>query len=143
MKKKIKNITYVCMALIVLLLIPVFLMKEQPVEFNLPVLDLQEAALQEEAHEKAAKQSAKQAALRKIFRCKADEDCIIVDKDPCGCGIGPAGVTAINVEHTLTFNRIYSKDITKTCPEGAPSVEKECSPSAHAVCHANMCKIAY
>lgn len=143
MKNKIKEISYACIALLVLLLIPLFLAKKEPIEVSLPTLDLQEATLQEEARERAARQSAKKALLRKIFHCTQDENCIIVEQDPCGCGIGPAGVTAINIGYTLDFNRIYSKNITKACPEGPLSTEKECSPSAKAVCRGNVCKIEY
>lgn len=143
MKNKLKNIIYACLAGIVVLLIPLFLSKERVIEIDLPTLELQELVAQEEAQEKVAQQSAKQAVRRRIVQCSADEDCIIVDKDPCGCLIGPSGVMAINATRTLEFNKIYSKTVTKACPDREPSTEKECAPSARAVCRANTCKIAY
>ncbi|MBO7613335.1 MAG: hypothetical protein J6S81_05930 [Treponema sp.] len=143
MKNKLKNVTYACLAAIILLLVPLFLTKEKAIEVDLPTLDLREVMEQEEEHEKAAQLSARQAALRRIYQCETDEDCIIVDKDPCGCLSGPSGVTAINVTRTLEFDRLNPKSMAKACPDGEPSTDRECSSSAHAVCRANACKIEY
>lgn len=143
MKSKIKaSILLVC-ALGAVLLIPVFLSKDEPIEVSVPLLDLAQIQAQEAKEQKAAEQSAAQAKLRRMYSCTADEDCIIVDKDPCGCLVGPQGVTAINASYTLDFNKMQSSLIAKACPEGAPFVEKECSPSAQAVCVQNTCKITY
>ena len=91
----------------------------------------------------AEKEAQRQARARRVYSCKADEDCIIVDKDPCGCAIGPKGVVAINVNYLTDFNALNSqKMVTKSCSE-VLSREKECSPSARAVCKAHTCKITY
>ncbi len=143
MKTKIKALCLLICAGCVLVLIPVFLSKDNPIEISMPVLTEQQAAAQEEAQQKAAQASAQKAKVRRVFRCQTDEDCIIVDKDPCGCLAGPEGVTAINASYTLEFNKMQSGMLAKACPDRAPSQEKECSPSAQAVCRENVCQIAY
>lgn len=143
MKNKIKNITCVSLSVVVVLVSLALLSKSKPFAFDLPVLNLQEIEQQEEAQKKAAQASAERAQLRKIYHCQADEDCVIVEKDPCGCWVGPSGVTAINAEQALEFDKFYPKNVTKTCPDTAPSIEKECSLSARAVCRNNACKIEY
>lgn len=143
MKNKIKSFCLLGCAACVLVSIPVFFSKDLPIEVSMPVLTEQQAAAQEEAQQKAAQASAHKAKVRRVFRCQADEDCIIVDKDPCGCLVGPSGVTAINASYTLDFNKMQSGVLAKACPDRAPSQEKECSPSAQAVCRENVCHIDY
>lgn len=143
MKNKIKAFLLLACAACVLVSIPVFLSKDNPIEVTVPTLTLSEVTQQEEEQQKAAAVSAKKAKVRRVFRCQTDEDCIIVDKDPCGCLVGPEGVTAINAAYTLDFNRMQSQALTKACPDRAPSQVRECSPSAQAVCRENVCKIVY
>ena len=113
-------------------------------DVEVPVVHAEEITAKEEAQHKAAKESAARAMQRRIFSCAADEDCIIVDKDICGCLIGPKGVTAINLNYTVDFNAMQSKaSMSKSCPETAPSRKRECSPSARAVCQSRQCKIVY
>lgn len=143
MKTKIKALCLLVCAACMLVLIPVFLSKDNPIEISMPVMTEQQAAAQEQAHQKAAQASAKKAKVRRILRCETDDDCIIVDKDPCGCLVGPEGVTAINASYTLEFNKMQSGVLAKACPDSAPSQEKGCSPSAVAVCRENICEIDY
>ncbi len=143
MKNKIKNLTYACLAAGILLLVPLFLSREKAIEVDLPELNLAELEAQEEAQQKAAKASAERTFVRRIYQCELDEDCIIVESDPCGCWAGPSGVTAINATRVVDFNKLHSKSVAKTCPDGAPSAERECSPSARAVCREKTCKIEY
>lgn len=143
MKTKIKALCLLVCAACMLVLIPVFLSKDNPIEVSMSVLTEQQAAAQEQAQQKAAQSSAQKARVRRILRCETDDDCIIVDKDPCGCLVGPEGVTAINASYTLEFNKMQSGVLAKACPDRAPSQEKECSPSAAAVCRENVCQIAY
>ena len=143
MKAKLKAACLLICALGILLLIPVFLSKDEPITVSVPLLDAAQMEAKEAQEQKAAEQAAAQAKRRRLYSCTVDEDCIIVDKDPCGCLVGPQGVTAINAAYTLDFNRQQSNLITKACPEGEPSMEKECSPTAQAVCEQNYCTIIY
>lgn len=143
MKFKIKEIILLVCALGALGLIPVFLSKDQPIEVSVPVLDLAKLEAKEAKQQKAAAESAEQAKMHRMISCTVNEDCIIVDKDPCGCLVGPQGVMAINAAYTLDFNKLQSNLVAKACPEGEPSVERECSPSAQPVCLENVCRIAY
>lgn len=143
MKTKLKALLLLACAGCVLVSIPVFLAKDNPIEVNMPSLTDAEASAREEAQQKAAQASAHKAKVRRVFRCETDDDCIIVDKDPCGCLVGPEGVTAINAAYTLEFNKMQSGMLAKACPDSAPSQEKECSPSAQPVCRENVCQISY
>ena len=143
MKLKIKEVLLWLCALAALGMIPVFIEKDTPIEVSVPVLNEAQLAAKEAREQKAAQASAAQAAMRRMVSCSVNEDCIIVDKDPCGCLVGPEGVTAINAAYTLDFNKFQSGSVTKACPEGAPSTERECSPSAQAVCQDNVCRISY
>ena len=143
MKSKIRNILTLFFAGILLLLLPVFLLRVQPIEVNTPVITQAEMIAQEEKQLKEEQQSAVRAQIRRLYTCEVDEDCIIVDKDPCGCLIGPAGVMAINADKTLEFNRRFQSAMAKACPDVAPSTEKECSSSARAVCQSGLCRIVY
>lgn len=143
MKNKIINILYVCSAVFVLLWLFTLCKHAQPEQVYLPELNLQEIEAQEQAQQQAEHAAAERARVRRIFSCETDEDCIIVDKDPCGCWAGPSGVTAINSARALEFNRLQGRALTKACPDGEPSKERECSPSARAVCQEKTCKIVY
>lgn len=143
MKFKLKELLLILCAVGALGLIPVFLSKDNPIEISVPVVTSAQLAAKEAKHQKAVEESAAQAAMRRMVSCSVNEDCIIVDKDPCGCLVGPQGVTAINASYTLDFNKMQSNLVAKACPEGAPSTERECSPSAQAVCVQNVCQISY
>lgn len=144
MKRKTRDSIALLCALVLLVLLPFFLSHTSPIVVELPEIKQEEVLAQEEKEQKKAQVKAVRAKTRKIYACETDEDCIIVDKDPCGCLIGPAGVTAINALYTLEFNSVILKNVVaQTCPDTAPSTEKECSPGAQAVCQANTCKIVY
>ena len=87
-------------------LIPLFLAHDSPIEVNIPRLDAAEMAAQKEAAQQAEKQAQREARARRVYACQSDEDCIIVEKDPCGCAVGPKGVVAINVNFVTDFNTI-------------------------------------
>ena len=143
MKKIVNNVCLLVCTACVLMLIPLFLSHDVPIQVEIPRLDAQELAEQKEATAKAEKEAVRKARLNRVYSCQIDEDCIIVDKDPCGCAAGPKGVTAINVNFITEFNALnQSKTVTKTCNE-VLSQEQECSPSAQAVCKAHSCKIVY
>lgn len=143
MKKLIKNVLCLCGAVLIGMILSLLMRNSTTLDVEVPVVHAEEITAKEEAQHKAAKESAARAMQRRIFSCAADEDCIIVDKDPCGCLVGPQGVTAINASYTIDFNKLQEKNVTKACPEVAPSASQECSPTAHAVCEARTCKIAY
>lgn len=143
MNKLIKNVILIIATVGVLCLIPLFLAHDSPIEVEIPRLDAQEMAAKKEAAEQAEKQAQREARARRIYTCQTDEDCIIVEKDPCGCAIGPKGLTAINVNFVTDFNATNSRNVlAKTCPDTI-STEKECSENATAVCRARTCKITY
>ena len=139
MKQKIIGTLYVLCAIGVLALIPLFLSKDAPLEVTVSSVTLREL----NDIEAKQKKQAVSAVVRRMYRCETDEDCIIVDKDPCGCWVGPSGVTAINIGYTLEFTKMAEKSVAKTCPTTPPSTEKECSPNARPVCKAKTCRIAY
>lgn len=143
MKKSIKNILLIACTVGIILLIPLFLSHDSPIPVEIVRLDVQQLAAQQEATAQVEKQVQQQARIRRAYSCQEDSDCIIVDKDPCGCFSGPKGVTAINVNHIVDFNMANSQtSVMKSCPE-IPSKERECSPTARAVCEAHTCKIIY
>lgn len=81
---------------------------------------------------------------KKMYQCQTHNECIIVDKDPCGCFKGPEGVTAINAAYSLEFSRLLQEQsaVAEVCPAVA-SEERECSESARPVCRRNACTIIY
>ena len=140
----------VCAAMVVLLILA-FSPKSEPLESDMPLITQQmiEEVRATKATEESQRQQAEAARHRaevmsKMYRCKEDDQCVIVDKDPCGCLKGPSGVTAINGEWSLEFSKLMDKKFaaTTTCPS-QPSQEKECSPRAKAICRSNRCTIAY
>lgn len=143
MKKIITNVFLLVCTAVVLLLIPLFMSHDSPIPVEIPHLSSEELAAQKEAAAKIEREAAQKARIQRVYSCKKNEDCIIVDKDPCGCAIGPKGVVAINVNYITDFDILNkAKMVTKTCPSKVSKV-KECSPSAHGVCKAKTCKIAY
>ena len=135
----------------VLLLAVVFFSQPAPIQVSMVRLDQQlleenEAKIKEaEKRQKAEQAKRAQAELeKKLYRCTRNDQCIIVDKDPCGCARGPQGVTAINSDFSLEYSRLLEKKFAKieVCPS-ISSTEKECSRTAHAVCEESFCKIAY
>lgn len=143
MKSKLRAFLLLICAACVFVSIPVFVAKDTPIEIYVPVRTEKQAAEHEEAQQKAAQAAAQKAKARRIYRCQTNDDCVIVDKDPCGCAVGPSGVTAINVDFILEFSKTKSGVLAKACPDRAPSQERECSPNAQAVCRENMCHITY
>ena len=143
MKKIITNVCLLICTACVVLLIPLFLSHDVPIQVDIPRLDAEELAAQKEASAKAEREAARKAKANRVYSCQEDEDCIIVDKDPCGCAAGPKGVVAINVNFITEFNSLNQVgSVTKACAERL-SQERECSPSARAVCRARSCKIIY
>lgn len=142
MNKMIKNVVLLVAITVVASLIPLFWAHDAPIEVTIPQLDAVEMAAQKEAAQQAEKQAQREARARRVYACQSDEDCIIVEKDPCGCAVGPKGVAAINVNFVTDFNTLNSKQITTACPDTI-STEKECSAEAQAVCQARTCKITY
>lgn len=132
----------ICSGVLIVFMVLCFV-NNKPIEVNVPSFTQEELAVKKKEAAKEAKAVQRKQKLAKMYNCQADEDCVIVDKDPCGCSIGPKGVVAINVNSVMDFNEINNTPFgTKTCPEKT-SKEKECSPSARAVCQAKRCKIAY
>ena len=150
MMSKLKQVLLLLCALGILCSSPLFLSRRSTIETNMPALssqeiiankkDYQRYVAEQEAEERARRLAKKRAAN---YACQADSDCIIVDKDPCGCLVGPEGVTAINASRSLEFSQSLGNVMAKACPDGAPSTEKECSPTARAVCRNKVCKIVY
>lgn len=143
MKKQIKNLVTLALAAIAVLLIPVFLTHHTPSAVEIAQLDAQEIAEQKEASARAEKKAQQTARIRRMYACQTDEDCVIVDKDPCGCAAGPEGVTAVNVDRITDFQKMNNANSSVKACATTLSTERECSASAHAVCKANQCKIAY
>lgn len=141
MKQGMINI--ICFALAGFIALGTFVIYQngKPLEVDLPVL-----AAQPPAQEGSGKEQTPEAALRarqkRWASCKADDDCIIVEKDPCGCVAGPTGVTAINVNYALEFDK-HNQNKTVSCPEQEPSQEGPCSPEAQPVCQNKVCTIVF
>ena len=127
----------------VLLSIPVFWANKTPIEVNIPSVTKEDLKEKEEQTQKATQAVTLRNTKRRIFACQADDDCIIVDKDPCGCIVGPGGVTAINAAMTADYEKIYHPSVVKECPNKAPSKLRECSSKAQPVCREKVCKIIY
>ncbi len=143
MKSKIKNLWWLICAALVLLSIPVFWANKTSIEVNIPSVSAEDLKERVEQTQKASQALALRDTKRRIFECKTDDDCIIVDKDPCGCIAGPSGVTAINAAMTIDYEKIYHPSVVKECPNKAPSKLRECSANAHPVCREKVCKIIY
>lgn len=147
---KIKQGLLLLFALGILASVPMFLARRTTIQTDMPALSKEEIIANQADYEKQksqqeAQQRARRAAKAKefIYACQTDSDCIIVDKDPCGCLVGPKGVVAINASRSLEFSQSLGNVMAKACPDGAPSTERECSPNARAVCQKKLCKIVY
>lgn len=132
----------ICSGILVVFMLACFV-NNKPIEIDMPSFTQEELAAKKQEAAKEARAVERKNKLAQLYTCKTDEDCVIVDKDPCGCAAGPKGVTAINLAYLPDFDSLNNTPFgTKTCPEKA-STEKECSLSARAVCQAKRCKITY
>ena len=138
-----KKVFLLVLALAVLALIPVFLKNNQPVFVEVPEINVEEIQAKQEAQQKAAQEAMRRAKQRRMVACETDDECVIVDKDACGCLIGPKSVTAINISAMMEFNNMHKKSGAAKCPNREPSNEAECSITAHAACVNKACKILY
>lgn len=147
----IRALVLLVCAAVALLLAVVFYGRATKIEVSAPLLtrqmveESQSVIAQRQRAQQEADASRKRAQEQaNVYRCQLNEDCIIVDQDPCGCLHGPSGVTAINADQVLTFQRLMSRRFAKatTCPDVGSTV-RECSATAHPVCVENRCKIAY
>ena len=151
MNAKIKGLfLLVCTCLVVMLGLS-FLSKSDPIEVQMPLVTVDMVKENQAKIQKAKEKKEDAAAARqraeleaKLYQCAQNDECIIVDKDPCGCLKGPEGVTAINSSMALEFSRLMQQEAggSTVCPQVA-STERECSPSARAVCQQNRCQIVY
>ena len=151
MSSKIHTLLLVVCSVVVLLLAFLFWMRPAPIEATVPLVTLEMVREHQAAVEQAAQKRQQAENSRKhnelmarLVACHTNEDCIIVDKDPCGCLNGPESVTAINVEMTVEFSELLEKkfEAATACPS-VPSVERECSDTARAVCQEQRCQIIY
>lgn len=151
MSYKIKSLLFFIGAAVALMLAVYFFSKATPIEAQMSVLtkqmveENQEQIRREEAKRQNAEAARRKAALEaKLYQCTSDEECVIVDKDPCGCLKGPEGVTAINSSMSLEFSQMMEKHFSAatTCPS-VGSAERECSATAEAACQHGRCKIVY
>lgn len=143
MKITKKDIFLFLCAGLILLLLPVLWSNRSVIEISLPGISSSDLSARIEKQQQQARVSATRAKERRVYACEDDEDCIIVDKDPCGCLVGPQGVTAINALFTLEFNQLQKKSLMTPCPDRAPSTERECSSTAQAICVNKTCQISY
>ena len=148
---KIKALFLLICAGVVLLLAVIFFSRGNPIEVQMPKVTV--AMVEDYQSKIKAAQNKKQdaAAARKraelevrMYQCTHNDDCIIVDQDPCGCLKGPEGVTAINAAFSLEFSRLMQEGTSGStvCPS-VGSTERECSASARPACVQNRCKILY
>lgn len=151
MSHRIQEVLLFICAVVVALLAVSFFMRAVPIQAQAPLLTEQllnenRAELEQQEQKRQHTQAARRRAeLEKhLYQCQANEDCIIVDKNPCGCLKGPNGVTAINSTHVMEFARMMEKQFPSTvsCPS-VGSAERECSATATAVCDRGRCRIAY
>jgi len=143
MKKMFKSTwLLICSGVLAVFMLACFV-NNQPIPIDMPSFTQEELAAKKQEAAKEARATERRHKLVQMYACKTDEDCVIVDKDPCGCAAGPKGVTAINVAYLPEFDSLNNTPFgTKSCPE-ISSTEKECSLSARAVCQAKHCKITY
>lgn len=151
MSYKIKSLLFIVGSAAALLLALYFFSKAVPMEARMSVLtkqmveENQEQIRREETKRQNAETARRKAALEaKLYQCTANDECVMVDKDPCGCLKGPEGVTAINSSMSLEFSRLMEKQFSSAtaCPS-VGSVERECSATARAECRHGRCKIVY
>ena len=151
MIQKIKGLFLLLCTAGVLVLAASFFSRAKPIEAQMPLLTVQMVQENQAQLKSAEEQRQHAAAARKraetevrVRQCTADEQCIIVDRDPCGCLKGPEGVTAINSAMSLEFSQLIQSETSGStvCPS-VGSTEKECSATARAVCRQNACTIVY
>jgi len=143
-----KTIFLLLWAGLVLLMIPTLLKHDQPIFVEIPEIRVEELKAIQEAQQQAEKKAEKKAEIReqmnRLTGCTADDECVIVDRDPCGCILGPKGVIAINVKNMVDFNsKVQEKALNMSCPDKEPSSEGVCGPTAQAVCRNRNCKIVF
>lgn len=146
--KIVKNIILLTCAVLVMLSIPVLLKHDQPIYVDIPEIKAEEVKAIQEAQEKATEKAERSAAARaeanRLSGCVSDEECVIVDKSPCGCILGAKGVIAINVRNMVDYNnKVQEKALNTICPDNEPSQEGVCGPTAQAVCRNKVCKIVF
>ncbi len=149
--KQIKAILLLICAGAAILLSLAFYSRRNMIEVQMPlvtknmVAERQAEIEKQEKRRQNAKDARKKAELEeRLVSCTVNEDCIIVDKDPCGCLRGPEGVTAINSSMSLEFSSMMEAAFAQatSCPSEG-STERECSASARPVCEQQHCKIVY
>lgn len=145
-----KGIFYLVCAVLVVLLMPVLLKHDQPIFVEIPeinVADIDSIREREEqqiiVEKKEARIAERKAHYNPFTACTSDEECVIVDRHPCGCLIGPKGKTTINIKYITEFtDTVQSKAGEASCPGETPSTEGACNPAARAVCQQKVCRIA-
>ena len=108
MMKKVQNIFYVVGAVILGFITFTMYQQRTPIPIFVPEITMEELDTRAAAAKQTEERVAANTRARKLVACSVDDDCIIVDKDPCGCLVGSAGVTSINVNHVLDFNETQS-----------------------------------
>ncbi len=151
MIQKIKGLFLLVCAAGVLILALSFFSRSTPIEVQMPLVTTQmvkenQAQLKSEEEQRQNAAAARKRAETevRVRQCTADDQCIIVDRDPCGCLKGPEGVTAINSAMSLEFSQLIQSETSGStvCP-AVGSAERECSATARAVCRQNACTIIY
>lgn len=151
MNLKIKNlILLICSGLVIMLTLSLFSRKDT-IEVNIPSITVADAQQYQEESKvmerkrKHAAEARRMAELEEVlYKCQTDSECIIVDRDSCGCLNGPDGVQAINAAFSAEFAQLIEKEFAAitSCRE-VGSTERECSESARPVCEQNHCRIVY
>ncbi len=150
MTSKIKGIFFLICAVVVAWM-ALILSEEAPARINISRITPQMVEEYQDLldSKETKRQNATAARARaenenRMYRCEEDDECVIVDRDPCGCLKGPSGVTAINSEWSLEFSKFMEKQFSgaTACPSTAVT-EQECSEQARAVCRSNRCTIVY
>ncbi len=151
MSQKIKGLFLLVCAAGVLILALSFFSRSTPIEVQMPLVTTQmvkenQAQLKSEEEQRQNAAAARKRAETevRVRQCTADDQCIIVDRDPCGCLKGPEAVTAINSAMSLEFSQLVQSETfgSTVCP-AVGSTERECSATARAVCQQNACTIIY
>lgn len=151
MIQKIQGIVWLVCAAFVLILALSFFSRGTSIDASAPLVTVEMVKEKQSEIQAAAQHRQQEAAARRraemeerVRVCTADEQCIIVDRDPCGCFKGPEGVMAINSAMSLEFSQLVQAETSGStvCPEVGSS-EKECSSSARPVCQQNKCTIVY
>ena len=151
MIEKLHNALLFIVSGIILLLALLFFNRATPVQADVPLLTKQMVEEHQTEQQQAVQKQKQAEAARKhadlmarLEACTTDDECIMVDKDPCGCLKGPDSVTAINSNYSLEFSRMMEKRFAQAtaCPS-VGSTERECSGSARAACVERHCKIVY